>query len=72
MLTGKQIVSDRVSLPDARGDLWNFRVVVHRSYPALGEGPFVFFCLQPNCYAWSALRRQISRRTASWRGLSRQ
>jgi AraC-like DNA-binding protein len=53
---GKQIVSDRVSLPDARGDLWNFRVVVHRSYPALGEGPFVFFCLQPNCYAWSALR----------------
>lgn len=55
-VNGKQVTSDRVSLPDSRGDLWNFRVVVHRSYPALGEGPFVFFCVQPDCTEWSVLR----------------
>ena len=55
-VNGKQTESDRVSLPNARGDLWHFRVVVHRSYPALGEGPFVFFCLQPACCDWSSLR----------------
>ncbi len=55
-VNGKQVESDRVSLPDSRGDLWHFRVVVHRSYPALGEGPFVFFCLQPPCNDWSSLR----------------
>ncbi len=55
-VNGKQLESDRVSLPDSRGDLWHFRVVVHRSYPALGEGPFVFFCLQPPCNDWSSLR----------------
>lgn len=48
--------ADRVPLPDSRGDLWNFRVVTHRSYPALGEGPVVFFCLQPGCCDWNALR----------------
>lgn len=55
-VNGKQIESDRVSLPDSHGDLWNFRIVVHREYPALGEGPFVFFCLQPACGDWSSLR----------------
>jgi AraC-like DNA-binding protein len=55
-VNGKPTESDRVSLPDSHGDLWHFRVVVHRSYPALGEGPFVFFCLQPPCNDWSSLR----------------
>jgi AraC-like DNA-binding protein len=55
-VNGKQVTSDRVSLPDSRGDLWNFRVVLHRSYPALGDGPFVFFCIQPDSVDWSALR----------------
>jgi AraC-like DNA-binding protein len=48
--------ADRVSLPDSRNDLWNFRVGVHRSYPALGDGPFVFYCLEPSSYDWSLLR----------------
>jgi AraC-like DNA-binding protein len=48
--------SDRVPLPDTRGDLWNFRVVSHRSLPALSEGPVVFYCLQPECSEWSLLR----------------
>jgi len=55
-VNGKHIMSDRVSLPDAHGDLWIFRVVVHQSYPALGDGPFVFFNLQPDSDEWSALR----------------
>jgi AraC-like DNA-binding protein len=53
---GKATMADRVSLPDSYGDLWVFRVVVHRSYPALGDGPFVFFNLQPDSDEWSALR----------------
>lgn len=55
-VNGKQIATDRVSLPDASGDLWNFRVVTHHDYPALGDGPFVFFCIQPDCADWGLLR----------------
>ena len=55
-VNGNQLSTDRVSLPDATGDLWNFRVVVHSSYPALGEGPFVFFCIQPDCADWGVIR----------------
>jgi AraC-like DNA-binding protein len=55
-INGKAVVGDRVALPDSHGDLWVFRVVTHRQYPALGEGPFVFFCQQPAITDWSALR----------------
>src|SRR3954447_14392868 len=55
-VNGKQTTADRVSLPDATGDLWNFRVITHHTYPALGEGAVVFFCLQPECSDWSQLR----------------
>jgi AraC-like DNA-binding protein len=55
-LNGKSTVSDRVPLPDSRGDLWNYRVTLHKTYPALGEGPFVFFCQQPECKQWAKLR----------------
>jgi AraC-like DNA-binding protein len=55
-VNGKDVTADRVPLPDSYGDLWNFRVVVHKSYPALGDGPFAFFCLQPDCGEWSLVR----------------
>jgi AraC-like DNA-binding protein len=55
-LNGKASVGDRVPLPDSNGDLWVFQVVTHRSYPALGEGPYVFFCQLPVVADWSALR----------------
>ncbi len=55
-VNGHAVLADRVPLPDSRGDLWNFRVVTHGSYPALSDGPVVFFCLQPACGDWSALR----------------
>jgi AraC-like DNA-binding protein len=57
-VNGKDITADRVPLPDSYGDLWNFRVVVHKTYPALGDGPFAFFCLQPDCGEWSLVRPQ--------------
>jgi AraC-like DNA-binding protein len=50
------MTSDRVPLADSRGDLWNFRVVTHRTYPALADGPIVFFCLSPACCDWTILR----------------
>ncbi|MGH7179096.1 MAG: AraC family transcriptional regulator, partial [Tepidisphaeraceae bacterium] len=55
-LNGKEAAADRLSLPDSNNDFWNFRVVSHRTYPALGDGPFIFFCLQPDCADWSLLR----------------
>lgn len=55
-LNGKQSNGDRVSLPDSTGELWHFRVIAHHNYPALGDGPFVFFCLSPECNQWGALR----------------
>ena len=55
-LNGDEMTGDRVSLPDSHGDAWIFRAVVHRTYPALGEGPFIFFCQTPGLADWSSLR----------------
>lgn len=48
--------TDRLQVPDSRGDLWTFAVVTYKSYPALGNGSYVIFSLQPNCCEWSAIR----------------
>ncbi len=53
---GKDSTNDRVALPDSSGDLWIFRVIIHRSFPALGTGAFAFFFLQPECDEWAGLR----------------
>jgi AraC-like DNA-binding protein len=55
-LNGDGIPADRLQLPDSRGDLWIFRAITFNKYPALGEGPFVFFCLQPESWEWDAVR----------------
>jgi AraC-like DNA-binding protein len=55
-LNGDTYSSDRLCLPDTRGDLWVFRVVAYAKYPAIGSGPYVFYCIQPNCKEWSAVR----------------
>lgn len=47
--------ADRVSLPDSRGDLWNFRVKFYQEYPALAQTPVVFFNLVPEPREWAAL-----------------
>jgi AraC-like DNA-binding protein len=55
-LNGEPSTSDRVELADANGELWAFRVVVFKQFPALGDGPFIFFCLQPDSCEWNTLR----------------
>ncbi len=47
---------DRVLLADSDGDHWDFNAVAYQQYPALGSGPFVFFCLQPGYPEWAAVR----------------
>ncbi len=50
------VTSDRLQVPDQRGDLWTFRVVTYKQYPALGEGAFIFFCMQPEACDWVTIR----------------
>jgi AraC-like DNA-binding protein len=55
-LNGDAYLADRVMLADAHGDRWPYRAVTFKSYPALGDGPFSFFCLQPDCGEWGVLK----------------
>ena len=55
-LNGDGFVADRVMLSDAHGDRWPYRAVTFKSYPALGDGAFNFFCLQPDCGEWGILK----------------
>ena len=48
-------ITDRLSLPDTRGDLWIFHLHPIKDYSALG-GPVVFCNLQPAACEWSAVR----------------
>lgn len=57
-VNGEAMTSDRLPLPDADGDLWIFRAVTRKHYPALGDGPYVFFCLQPEGCEWGQVRPQ--------------
>lgn len=53
---GDEFVLDRVHLPDSHGDRWVFNRVIYKKYPALGDGPVTFFCLQPDCCDWSQVK----------------
>jgi AraC-like DNA-binding protein len=55
-VNGEAVFVDRVLLPDTHGDSWTFRVTTHKNYPALGDGAFSIFCLQPDCTEWGAVR----------------
>jgi AraC-like DNA-binding protein len=55
-LNGDVQAADRVLLADSHGDRWPYRLVTFRRYPALGDGPFTFFCLQPDCCEWGIVR----------------
>jgi len=48
--------SGRVTVADSVGGLCNFHVNSYRQYPGLGEGPFVFYCLEPDYCDWQTLR----------------
>ena len=55
-LGNEALTSDRISLADSRGQLWVFRAIAYRSYPALGVGPVVFYCLLPSYCDWISVR----------------
>jgi AraC-like DNA-binding protein len=55
-LDSEPMIADRLQLPDSRGDQWVMRSVTFSKYPALGDGPFVFFCIPPACCEWATLR----------------
>ena len=55
-LNGELVTADRVQLADSRGDLWTFRAVTYSRYPAVGDGPFVVFAMQPSCSEWALVR----------------
>ncbi|MCC6239133.1 MAG: helix-turn-helix transcriptional regulator [Phycisphaerales bacterium] len=42
----------RMSLPDSVGQRWNFRAVATSRYPALSQGPVIFFNLLPEYSEW--------------------
>ena len=55
-LNGQEVHLDRINLPDSHGDQWVFNRVVYKKYPAVGDGPVTFFCLQPDCCDWSTVK----------------
>ena len=50
------IPADRLQTPDSRGDLWTFRAVTFRKFPALSSGTVIFFCMQPEALDWATIR----------------
>jgi AraC-like DNA-binding protein len=48
--------SDRVAVPDEHGQLASFRVIVHRSFPAISESPVAVVCKVPEARHWALLR----------------
>ena len=57
-LNGHGSVADRMTVPDSHGDVWVFRLVTYKRYPALGDGPITFVCRQPACGDWSSIKPQ--------------
>ena len=55
-LAGEPFTSNRLLLPDAKGDNWTVNAVAYAEYVALHAGPVVFFCLLPGCPDWALLR----------------
>jgi AraC-like DNA-binding protein len=56
-VNGEHVQSDRAELTDGHGEVWPFRAIVHREFPALGSGPYVFLCLQPSACEWQTVRQ---------------
>jgi len=50
------VTSDRVEFQDHNGEVWAFRTTTYRNFPALGEGPYVFLCIQPSACEWEVVK----------------
>jgi AraC-like DNA-binding protein len=48
--------ADRAQFPDARSNVWTFRVVTYKRYPAIADGACSFFCPQPACTEWLSVK----------------
>lgn len=46
----------RLAVPDSTGDLWTFHVTPFAHYPALVQGPALFYCLEPGFCDWKTMR----------------
>lgn len=57
-MNGNGSVADRMQVPDSHGDVWVFRLVSFKRFPALGDGPYTFLCRQPGCCDWGAVKPQ--------------
>ena len=55
-MSGEPMTSNRLLLPDLKGDHWTFNAVTYADYPALHSEAVVFFCLLPSCPDWAQLR----------------
>lgn len=54
-LKSESKTSDRVLLPDSKGDLWALRVGAYSDYPAV-NGPAVYLSMQPEVTEWVSLQ----------------
>ena len=50
------MTTDRLMLPDSKGDHWIVNAVAYPAYPALSNGPVVFFSILPACSDWALVR----------------
>ena len=54
--SAKAPLTDRLQLPDSRGDLWVLRATTYSRYPALSDGAVVYFTVQPESWEWNGIR----------------
>ena len=55
---GQPVASARVTAACETGELWAFRATMYAAYPAIADGPVLFFGLQPPCEDWAMLRAE--------------
>jgi AraC-like DNA-binding protein len=55
-MNGHGSVADRVQFPDSHGDVWVYRLVSYKRFPALGDGPYTLVCRQPGATDWGAVK----------------
>jgi AraC-like DNA-binding protein len=48
--------TDRLMVPDTKGDQWIVNAVTYPKYPAIAEGAVVFFSILPSCHDWAMVR----------------
>ena len=57
-VNGHGPTADRIQVPDSHGDVWVFRLISFKKFPALGDGSYTFICRQPACTDWGQVKPQ--------------